>query len=117
IAQFADWGLNDFQLREHWQNGYENRNRLIAVDREAGDGYYYYNDHMDRITVPAFAVFSESNGGVNPERMSNLLFAGKTQHPNDQWMVVPGTSHLDVLVGNTAPTVSFPAIADWLDSL
>lgn len=117
FAQFADWGLNDFQLREHWQNGYENRDKLIAEDRQSGDGYYYYNDHMDLLTVPAFAVFSEKDGGVDPQRMTSLLFEGKTQHPNDQWMIVPGTSHIDVLFGNTAPTISFPAIADWLDSL
>ena len=117
FAQFADWGLNDFELREHWQNGVENRNRLIAADRQPGDGYYYYNDHMDLMSVPAFAVFSESNGGVNPDRMSTLLFEGKTNHPKDAYIVVPGTSHLDVLMGNTAPVISFPAIANWLDSL
>ncbi len=117
IAQFADWGLNDYQLREHWQNGYENRDRLIAEDRVAGDGYYYYNDHMSLLTVPAFAVFSESDGGVSPDRMSDLIFNGKTPTDKDDWIVIPGTSHLDVVLGNTAPAISFPAMADWLDSL
>lgn len=117
LAQFADWGLNDYELREHWQNGLENKDRLIAADRNAGDGYYYYNDHMDLITVPAFAVFSESEGAVDPVRMSTLIFGGKTPAAKDGWIVVPGTSHLDVVIGNTAPAVSFPAIANWLDSL
>lgn len=117
FAQFADWGVNGFELREHWQNGYENRNRVIAENRRPGDGYYYYNDHMNLITVPAFAVFSESDGGVDPDRMSTLLFQGKTYHPQDDYIIVPGTSHLDVVVGNTAPGISFPAMADWLGSL
>lgn len=117
IAQFADWGLNDYELREHWQNGSENKDRLVAADRVAGDGYYYYNDHMDRMTVPAFAAFSESEGAVDPERMSDLIFNGKTANSKDAWIIVPGTSHLDVLVGNTSPAITFPAIGDWLDSL
>ncbi|MEE2731246.1 MAG: alpha/beta fold hydrolase [Pseudomonadota bacterium] len=117
FAQFADWGVNGFEVREHWQNGYENRRKRMAEDRAQGDGYHYYNDYMHLLTVPAYAVFSESNGGVNSARMTELLFGGKTYHPLDSYKIIPGTAHLDVVVGNTAPILVFPALADWLDSL
>lgn len=115
-AQYSDWAINGL-FREHWQNGYENQDLMVPPDRSEGDGYYYYSDNMDRMTVPAFAVFSESSALVDTETMVSILFDGKTYDARDGWMEVPGTGHIDVVNGNQAPRVSFPAIADWLNAL
>ena len=89
----------------------------MPPDRSDDDGYYYYTDNMARMTVPAFSVFSESSALVDTETMVGILYAGKSHHLQDQWIEVPGTGHIDVVNGNQAPLVSFPAIATWLNSL
>ncbi len=115
-AQYSDWAINGV-FREHWQNGYENRDVVMPPDRTVGDGYYYYGDNMSRMTVPAFAVFSESSALVDTETMVGILFDGKTKDPRDSWIEVPGSGHIDVVNGNQAPLVSFPAMAAWLNAL
>ncbi|HBO92204.1 MAG TPA: hypothetical protein DD667_02905, partial [Gammaproteobacteria bacterium] len=116
IAQYADWGING-EFREHWQNGQENANLVVPPNRAPGDGYYYFNDYMSRMTVPAFSVFSASSGLVDTATMVDTIYNGKTYNSKDAWIEVPNSGHIDVVNGNQAPTVSFPAIADWLDSL
>ncbi|MCG8534660.1 MAG: lysophospholipase [Pseudomonadales bacterium] len=116
IAQYADWGVNG-EFREFWQNGAENATLVLPPDREPGDGYYYYEDNMSRMTVPAFSVFSDTSGLVDTDTMVGVIYGGKTFNAKDDWMEVPNSGHIDVVNGNQAPTVSFPAIADWLDSL
>jgi pimeloyl-ACP methyl ester carboxylesterase len=116
FAQYSDWGING-AFREHWQNGYENQNVVNPADRAAGDGYYYYDDNMAYMSVPAFSVFSSSSALVDTSTMVELLYNGKTPHPADGWMEVANTGHVDIVNGNQAPTVSFPAIADWLDTI
>lgn len=116
IAQYADWGTNGV-FREFWQNGEENRNLVNPPDRAAGDGYLYFDDNMSLMKVPAFSLFSEASGLVDTATMVNTLYNGKTYNVKDDWMEVPGTGHIDVVNGNNGPTVAFPAIADWLDSL
>ena len=115
-AQYSDWAINGV-FREHWQNGAENVDLVMPPDRVPEDGYYYYSDNMSRMTVPAFSVFSDSSALVDTDTMVGLLYESKTAHPLDDWIEVPGTAHIDVVNGNQAPTVSFPAIAEWLNSL
>ncbi|AUM11894.1 alpha/beta hydrolase [Ketobacter alkanivorans] len=116
IAQYADWGING-EFREHWQNGQENRNLVVPPARTPGDGYYYFNDYMSRMTVPAFSVFSASSGLVDTATMVDTIYNGKTYNSKDAWIEVPNSGHVDVVNGNGAPTISFPAIANWLDTL
>lgn len=116
IAQYADWGING-EFREHWQNGQENANLVVPPNRTPGDGYYYFNDNMSRMTVPAFSVFSASSGLVDTATMVDTLYNGKTYNSKDSWIEVPNSGHVDVVNGNSAPTVSFPAIANWLNNL
>lgn len=116
IAQYADWGVNG-EFREFWQNGAENATLVLPPNREPSDGYYYYEDNMSRMTVPAFSVFSDTSGLVDTDTMVGVIYGGKTFNAKDDWMEVPNSGHIDVVNGNQAPTVSFPAIADWLDSL
>lgn len=115
-AQYSDWAINGV-FREHWQNGLENQGRVTPPDRSEGDGYYYYEDNMSRMTAPAFAVFSDASGLVDTDTMVGILFAGKSAHPMDSWIEIPNSGHIDVVNGNRAPTVSYPALADWLDGL
>ncbi|AUM11893.1 alpha/beta hydrolase [Ketobacter alkanivorans] len=116
IAQYADWGING-EFREHWQNGQENANRVVPPGRTPGDGYYYFNDYMSRMTVPAFSVFSSHSGLVDTATMVDTIYNGKTYNSKDAWIEVPNSGHVDIVNGNSAPTISFPAIADWMDSL
>ena len=69
------------------------------------------------MTVPAFSVFSDASGLVDTDTMVDTLYNGKTFNSKDDWIEVPGSGHIDVVNGNASPTVAFPAIADWLDSL
>ncbi len=116
LGQFAEWGING-EVREHWQNGLENHQDLVPNTPEDNDGYYYYGDDLDRMTVPAFTIFSASSAAVDTNKMVDLIYANKAYHPLDNWMEIPGTAHIDLVLGNHAPYVSFPAIGDWLDSL
>lgn len=116
FAQYADWGING-TLREHWQNGAENANRVNPPDPGEDDGSYHYQDNMARLTVPAFAIFSESDALVSTDLMVESLFNGKTFNAKDDWIEVPNTGHVDIVNGDNAPTLSYPAIADWLDRL
>lgn len=116
FSQYADWGVNGV-FREHWQNGFFNTLVAMPPDPSPNDGYYYFADNMSRMTVPAFSVFSESSGLVDTQTMLGILYDGKTYHPKDDWIEVPNTGHIDVVNGDYAPTVSFPAMADWLDQL
>ncbi|RLT95351.1 alpha/beta hydrolase [Ketobacter sp.] len=116
FAQYADWGTNGV-FREFWQNGAENQNLVNPPDQAPGDGYYYFDTNMSRMTVPAFSVFSDASGLVDTDTMVDTLYNGKTYNSKDAWIEVPGSGHIDVVNGNASPTVAFPAIADWLDSL
>lgn len=115
-AQYSDWAING-EFREHWRNGEENKDLINPPDRRTDDGYYYYQDHMSRMTAPAYSVFSDASGLVDTDTMVGILFEGKTHHPQDEWIEIPNSGHIDVVNGNQAPTVSYPAIADWLDAL
>lgn len=116
FAQYADWGING-TYREHWQNGEENVDLVDPPASYQGDGYYNFQDNMAWITAPSFSVFSESDALVSTDVMVERLYGGKTYHSKDAWMEVPNTGHVDIVYGDQAPTVSFPAIADWLDEL
>ena len=116
LGQYAEWGING-EVREHWQNGEENQKDLVPDTPALSDGYYYYSDALDRMTVPALSIFSQSPAAVETHAMVDLIYGGKTYHPLDQWMEIAGTAHVDLVIGNHAPYVSFPAMADWLDSL
>ncbi|MCG8312083.1 MAG: lysophospholipase [Pseudomonadales bacterium] len=116
FSQYADWGINGV-FREHWQNGAGNRLLINPPEPAAGDGYTYFDDNMYLMAVPAFSVFSDSSGLVDTDTMIDILYEGKTFHPQDDWIEVPNSGHIDVVNGDSAPVIAFPAIADWLDAL
>ncbi len=116
ISQYADWGING-TFREHWMNGKENKNRINPPNPAYDDGYYDYNENMSRMTVPAMSIFSDSSGLVDTDTMIEILYDGKTYHQNDDWIEIEGSGHIDITTNESAPTIMFPAIGNWLNNL
>lgn len=116
VGQYAEWGING-EFREHWQNGKENVDLLEPPNRTPDDGYYYYKDNMSRMTVPAFSVFSSRPGLVDTATMIDIIYNNKTFNSKDYWIEIPDTAHVDIVVGYSAPKVTFPALSEWLENL
>lgn len=116
VSQYNDWGQN-YVVREHYNNGAENRDLKSAAPRTAGDGYTYYEDHMANITVPTICALSEYNGLVASETVIEYVMEKKTPHPKDHYFIMPDTAHADLPCGRTAATELFPALGDWIDMM
>lgn len=114
--QYFDWGMNQV-MREGYTNGRENRDLMVGPPRKQGDGYYYYEDHMNNITTPTICFLSEYNGLVAAEVMIEDLMEAKTPHAMDHYYVVPDTAHADLPCGIQAPTIMFPMLGQWLERL
>lgn len=114
--QYYDWGMNNV-MREGYTNGRENRGLVVAPPREEGDGYYYYEDHMDRITAPTLCFLSQYDGLVAAATMIEDLMEAKTPHAKDKYHIVPDTAHADLPCGIQAPTIVFPMMGEWLKQL
>ncbi|MBU1172054.1 MAG: hypothetical protein KKD44_21060 [Proteobacteria bacterium] len=116
VSQYADWGLN-MVVREHYTNGVANKDLVKAPPRAAGDGYTYYEDHMDNITTPTICALSDYNGLVAAQTVLDYVMGLKTPHAMDHHFIMPDTAHADLPCGRTAATVLFPAIGDWIDQM
>ncbi|PKL41420.1 MAG: hypothetical protein CVV44_01940 [Spirochaetae bacterium HGW-Spirochaetae-1] len=117
LAQYGDISLNN-AIREHWKNGPENKDVVMGPEPARDlDGYYYYDDHMDLITVPAFAVLSDAGSLVDAQEIIDDFFMQKTAHSLDEWHQLANTAHLDITCGYTMPAVSYPLIGAWLSKL
>jgi hypothetical protein len=115
LGPFMDNGLNIVN-REFWKNGYENRNLKKAPTPAPGhDGYYYYSEHMNLVTVPMIACLSDSGALVDPNLAYEFIISRKTHHPLDESHVIPHTGHFDVAAGKKSPNDVFPRIGAWLD--
>jgi hypothetical protein len=113
FAQYADWGLNE-AMREGYTNGPENTGVVMPKGRKAGDGYYYYEDHMSNITTPTICLMSQCNGLVATDMVYKYLLNLKTPNKLDYFYEVPNTAHADLPIGYQAPAVVFPMIGEWL---
>jgi len=119
IRQLGHWGDIGLHrsIREFWKNGIENKDLLKGPEPDPGnDGYYYYDSHMNLISVPTIAVLSESDGLVRANDVIEFLMQAKTPHPDDRYRIISGTAHADIPMGITAPTITFPLIGEWLDT-
>ena len=117
IAEYADWGIN-FTFREDFRNGQENTSKIVPPDPNPGnDGYYYFDTNMSRMTVPALSFFSQNSALVDTQTMVNTIYHGKTYNPLDEWYEVPESGHIDLPLGESAPSFIFPTIIDWLAKL
>ncbi len=117
LSHWGDIGLHQ-AIREHWRNGVENLATVIGPDPDPGnDGYYYYDQHMANVSVPTIALLSHSSGLVISDDVINLLMDAKTPHEYDAYHHIPDTAHVDIVNGLNAPTITFPLIGEWLDTV
>jgi pimeloyl-ACP methyl ester carboxylesterase len=119
LTQYGDNSLHNV-MREDWRNGQENKDIVEGPTPARGsDGYYYYDDdsNMARITVPAFAVFSDEGALVDAQEIIRDFFNKKTPNRLDEWHQIPNTAHLDVVSGYSTSAVVYPMISAWLSSL
>ena len=114
LAHYMDNGLNQ-TIREFWMNGIENQGTIIPPTPDPGrDGYYYYSEHMDRVTVPIIACLSDSGSLVNPLYAYQDIISKKTPHSLDEWYTIEGTAHVDLVIGKKTPSEVFPKVGAWL---
>ena len=113
LGMYYDYGINH-TIREFWKNGEENSNRVVGLKPKPNDGYYYYKDNMYLVTVPSISIFSETEGIVSPTNMVRDFVKAKTQHALDEWMIVPKSGHMDVVVGDNAPEFLYYYLRNWL---
>ncbi|MEN6473417.1 MAG: hypothetical protein ABFD81_05325 [Syntrophaceae bacterium] len=117
FGQYMDNGLHE-TTREFWKNGLENQNLVRGPEPDPGnDGYYYYSDHMDRITVPMIACLSDSGSLVAPLTVYEDIISKKTPNALDEWYTITDTAHFDVAAGRKSPGEVFPKIGAWLDKV
>ena len=117
IAQYIDNGLNEC-TREYWQNGAENKSLAEGPTPNPGnDGYYYYSQNMDKLTVPTIAILSTQGALVDPNIVISSIMAKKTPNPLDEIHIIEGTAHIDLVMGLKAPTEEYPLIGAWLEKV
>jgi hypothetical protein len=114
LAQYMDNGLNQ-TIREFWMNGIENKGTIIPPAPDPGhDGYYYYSEHMDRVSVPMIACLSDSGSLVDPLYAYQDIISQKTPHDLDEWYTIEDTAHVDLVIGKKTPSEVFPKVGAWL---
>mgnify|MGYP000848120451 CR=1 FL=1 len=114
LAQYMGNGLNQ-TIREFWMNGIENKGTIIPPKPAPGsDGYYYYSEHMDRVTVPMIACLSDSGSLVDPLYAYQDIISKKAPHDLDEWYTIEGTAHVDLVIGKKTPSEVFPKVGAWL---
>lgn len=115
IMQFFDAVVHR-RMREDYRNGFFNFWRWAPPAPRQGDGYYYYSDHLDRISLPALIIVDATPDITNPEDV-RFIYDNKTRNAKDGCHVIPRTAHADIVLGLNAPTELFPKIGEWLESL
>jgi len=115
LGQWGDIALNH-RIREFWKNGIENKDVAKGPKPDPDkDGYYYYDRHMQLLTLPTLAVMSYSGAMVHAQDIVGMLMEAKTPNPGDEYHLIPNSAHLDITDGLNAPYVTYPYIGDWLD--
>jgi len=128
LRTFSQYFQNGVQscVREHWKNGYENRNVAIPenpvmIDEASHiykeDGYYYYDQNVDLISVPSITILSSLGSMVSPEIALEDYANRKTSTSFDEIHVLTETGHADFYMGIKAPTEMFPKIGEWLNKV
>ncbi len=115
VVQFLD-ACDNGKMREDYRNGTFNWWRLFPPEPAAGDGYYYYSDHLDAISLPTFVLIDATRDITNPEDVK-AVYDLKTRNAHDDYYVVPNSAHADIVMGFSAPSDMFPRIGAWLKSL
>jgi pimeloyl-ACP methyl ester carboxylesterase len=113
LTHFAD-AITYRKLREDWHNA--PRWGQVPPAPKAGDGYYYYSDNLAKISLPALVIADATKDITNPGDIKSF-YDRKSRHPMDRYYVIPGTAHVDLVIGLNAPLELFPKIGAWLAAL
>jgi len=113
LTHFAD-AITYRKLREDWHNA--PKWGTVPPAPKAGDGYYYYSDNLGKISLPALVIADATKDITNPDDIRSF-YEKKARHSRDEFHMIPGTAHVDLVIGLNAPLVLFPKIGEWLDSL
>ncbi|MCD6569107.1 MAG: hypothetical protein J7L53_00190 [Deltaproteobacteria bacterium] len=116
LSEYYNIGMYQ-SIREHWKNGAENKDIIVAGSPDPNDGYYYYDEHMYLMSVPSITVLSQSDSLVEAEEIIRDLMEAKQPHEYDEWHLIPNTAHVDIPMGLNAPVITFPLIGEWLDKV
>jgi pimeloyl-ACP methyl ester carboxylesterase len=112
LATFADSIING-KMREDYRNGFLNFLLVSPPAPRRGDGYYYYSDNLSKISLPSLVIADATRDITNPEDIKKF-YDGKYRNSRDQYCVITGTAHVDLVMGKNAPTGLFPMIDTWL---
>jgi hypothetical protein len=116
FAQYLDFLVHQTN-REFWKNDPSHATDVVAPEPYPGDGYYYYLENMENVSIPTIAVLSEFDSLVVADEIIEHLMEGKTPDASDEYYIIPDTAHIDIVMGLKAPTITFPFIGDWLDKI
>ncbi|MEW6424748.1 MAG: alpha/beta fold hydrolase [Bacillota bacterium] len=112
-AQYGDASTNK-KLREDYKNG--NPLLVFPPKPRTGDGYYYYSDNLSKISLPTLIIADSTVDITDPNDIQNF-YNKKSRNAKDAFYIIPGTAHVDLVVGLNAPTELYPKIGHWLESL
>lgn len=115
MAQYSD-SIKWKKLREYYRNGLFRRFTIFPPAPCQGDGYYYYSDNMQKITLPSLVLADATLDLTDPEDIKSF-YLRKGRHPLDEFYVMRNTAHLDLVNGLLAPYETFPVIYRWLVKL
>jgi hypothetical protein len=115
LSQFQD-AHTCRKFREYYLNGVSNPGDYSPPAPKPGDGYYYYSDNLAKINLPALVIADDTQDITMPEDIRNF-YLGKSRHRLDAFYRIPGTAHVDLIMGLNAPTELFPKIGSWLRKL
>ncbi|MDI6873145.1 alpha/beta hydrolase [Candidatus Solincola sp.] len=116
LAQFCDAIVHQ-KFREHYRNrGFLSWLRWAPPAPCPGDGFYYYSDNLGKISLPSLVIADATRDITNPEDIRRF-YDSKARNDRDKFAVIPGTAHVDLVIGLNAPEELFPLIGEWLESL
>jgi len=119
LAQYLDFIAND-RVREFFRNGFLNSGRVSPPEPWFLDGYYYYDENMEKMKVPAITFLAEMENEfmdlVDADKVIRDVVNGKTQTAIDECYMIPG-AHIDMPGGINAPIELFPKLGSWLAKL
>jgi pimeloyl-ACP methyl ester carboxylesterase len=114
VAQFMS-ASSSGRMTEYYRNGFPGRLRVFPPPAGSG-GLYCYSDNMSKVSLPSIFIVDATLDVTDPDLIRDCYDA-KTRNPLDEFHLMPGTAHLDVVNGLRAPYETFPTIGAWLERL
>lgn len=119
VPAHAAWQLMDAALcgrLRSFYRGFGGERCKEVPPADGTGGIYCYSDNMDKVSVPSLFLADATVDITRPGETRNSYDA-KKRHPLDEFRVMPGTAHIDLVIGLRAPFETYPAIGAWIDKL